>query len=358
MTYNFILTLITLILSLSLSFGGFYLYHRKLGAISSSTLRKELAFAPIYLCSIIFLPLLYAFSPIQNDFVRNFTLTELLVPLILTGVCYVISLFSQTSKFLNPALIFSATIAVFFLPNDFMIFNGVIPFWADRLVTIILWSVFSCFFSILNGIDGILPIYGSGYLITLAILSLSDAAPVFLGLAALSLLSVNGSFLIFNWAPAKISLTDNSSKVFGFLLGSLMIFGCSENLAPCFAIILTIFALELLQAVAKKLSMRSRYEKLSINTIYYQAHISGLPQEQVCYAVFKIQILFIILSCFQAYLPNNYSLPIASLFLAAWFLNKLKHWDEEKQTLKEINQEFVNDLRQNINEIKNNINRE
>ena len=64
------------------------------------------------------------------------------------------------------------------------------------------------------------------------------------------------------------------------------------------------------------------------------------------------------MGCFQAYLPNAYSLPIVSIILAAWFLERLKNWNEPKQNLKEINQEFMDDLRQNINEIKNKINRE
>ena len=358
MTYQLILTIITLFVGFSLSFVSFYLYSKKIKTVSSNVLKKELAFAPIYLCCVVFLSLLYLITPIEDDFIHDFRATETFIPLLLAGICYTLSLFSKTAKFLDIALIFSVAVSISFLPQDFLMFNGIVPFWADRILIFILWSVFSCFYFILNGIDGILATFNSAYLLTLVILCFLDAAPLFYGLAGLSLLTINGSFMIFNWCPAKIKLTDNSCKIFGFILGALMVFGSSENLAPCFSIILTLFALELLQSLAKKLSLRDRYNKLSSNTIYYQAHIRGLAPQQVCFAIIKIQLLFIILSCFQAYLPNATSLPIASLFLAAWFLNKLQHWDEPNQNIKEINQEFMNDLRQNINDFKNTINRD
>ena len=358
MTNEFILTLVTLIAGISFGFTGFYVYKQKAQTLSSAFLKKELAFAPIYISSVIILSLLYFITPKEDDFIHDFSALELFVPLLLAGICYVLTLFTQTAKFINIFIIAAISISVYFLPPDFLMFKGYLPLWADRLAIILLWSVFSCFYYILNGVDGILPIFSASYLICLIILSLFDAAPAFYGLTGLALLCINGSFLAYNWFPAKITLSNNSCKIFGFMLGGIMTFAGSENLAPCFAIILTIFALELLQSIFKKLSLRNRYADLNTNTICYQAHISGLTPNQVCFAIFKVQILFIILGCFQAYLPNNYSLPIASLFLAAWFLNKLKNWDEPTQSLKEINQEFVSDLRQNINDIKNSLNRD
>ena len=358
MTYTLILTITTLLLGFCLSFAGFYIYKEKAKTVLSSVLKKELAFAPIYISAAIMLTLLYFITPLSDDFIHDFGAGELFVPLFLTGICYLISLFPSSAKFLNLAIILSVSGAVFLLPTDFLLFKGHLPFWADRLALIVLWSIFSCFYGIFNGIDGILPIQSLSYLLTLMILAVLGAAPLFLGLAALSLLTATCSFLSYNWFPSKINLSDNSCKIFGYLLGSLMVLGCSENLAPCFAIVLTIFALELVQSLCKKLSGRERYKKLNTNTICYQAHIKGLNPEQVCLSFFKIEILFIMLGCFQAYLPNNYSLPIASLFLAAWFLNKLKHWDDPELSLKEINQEFMSDLRQNIKNIKNTINRD
>lgn len=358
MTNEFILIFLTLIIGFTAGFVSFYIYAQKVQTISSAALKKELAFAPIYLSSWLIFALLYWITPLENDFIHDFKISLFLVPLTLTGMSYVLSLIKPNAFYINIAIIISAAISVFFLPAEFLMFKGYLPFWADRLVIIALWSTFSCFYYILKSVDGLLPIYNLSFLSTFFILSLLDAAPLFLGLLALGFLSVNTSFLIFNWFPAKISLTENSEKIFGFMLGGLMIFGCSENLAPCFAITLSVFALELIQSLIKKLSLRERYTNLSNNTICYQAHISGLTPDQVCASIAKVQILFIILSCFQVYLPNDYSLPIISIFLAAWFLDKLKNWNTPKQNLKEINQEFVKDLRQNIYNIKNKINRD
>lgn len=358
MTNEFILTLITLITGISFSFAGFYIYALKTQTLASAFLKKELAFAPIYISSVAILSLLYVITPKKDDFIHDFSALELFVPLLLGGICYILTLFAKTAKLINIFIIAAISISVYFLPTDFLMFKGYLPLWADRLTIILLWSVFSCFYYILNGVNGILPIFNSSYLICLIILALFDAAPMFYGLISLALLCINGSFMVYNWFPARITLSNNSCKIFGFILGGIITFASSENLAPCFSIVLTLFAVELLQSIFKKLSLRDRYAELSNNTICYQAHIKGLTPDKVCFAIFKIQILFIILGCFQAYLPNNYSLPIASLILAAWFLNKLKNWDKPTQSLKEINQEFVKDLRQNINEIRNTLNRD
>ncbi len=358
MGYEIIKAIIILITGLALSFVSFYIYAEKAKTIISSSLKKELAFAPLYVSSIILLTLTYFIIPTDNDFIHTFSPLELFVPLILTGICYAVSLFPQTAKFLDVAIILSASIASIFLPTDFLMFNGYLPLWADRLAIIMLWSIFSCFYYVLNGIDGILPIFNSSYFAMLILLSVFDAAPLLYGMIGLSLFTVNTGFMVVNWFPAKISLSNNSCKIFGFMIGSIIVFCSTENLAPCFAVILTIFVLELLQSLIKKFSLRERYADLETNTICYQAHIKGLTPEQVCFSISKIEIIFIIMGCFQAYLPNAYSLPIVSIILAAWFLERLKNWNEPKQNLKEINQEFMDDLRQNINEIKNKINRE
>lgn len=358
MTNVFILTLTILVVGFSLSVLSYYVYSQKAQIIESTYLKKELAFAPLYFCSIILLVLTYFLSPIENDFIHDFQATELFVPILLSGICYTICFFPKISRFLDIALIVSVAVSCLFLPHDFLLFKGNLPLWADRLSIIALWSIFSCFYYILNGVDGILPLFNSSIFVVLMILSLFDAAPIFYGLSALSLLTVNISFLNLNWFPARLSLTNNSCKIFGFLIGGIIIFASTENLAPCFSIILSIFVLELLQSFVKKMTLYTRYTDLTDNTIYYQANISGLTAKQICFYIFKIQILFIILASFQAYLPNDFSLPIASLLLAAWFLNKLKQWNTPRQSIKEINQEFIDNIRQNINDFKDTINRD
>ena len=44
--------------------------------------------------------------------------------------------------------------------------------------------------------------------------------------------------------------------------------------------------------------------------------------------------------------------------VTVWFLNKIKDWDIPRQTLKEMNKSFIDDVRANIDEVKRYIDRD
>ncbi len=347
-----ILTLGTIIISFLASFSGFLIYLKKPLPEQYSFLEKNLAFAPFYLICAFLFCLIYLLVPTENDFINNISFAAVIIPMILAGIVYVFSLFQKTAKFTSLALLAAVAVSTFLLPEEFLLFKGNLPFWLDRLAIIAVWFIFSNFFYILNGIDGFLgsaAICVSGAFIVLGLL---DAMPFFFTLTALCLTTVTAAFLIFNWFPSRLSFTTGSCRVLGFILGWLLTFTSSEGLAPCNLILITVFVLELLQAAFKKISLRDRYNSLTVNTTYYQANISGLSPSQVCIFLFKLQTIFIILACFQLYMPNAYSLPALSLILGAWFLTKLKNWQTPDRSLSELNKDIIEDLRRNIDDIK------
>lgn len=353
MEFRLILALSTIIVSFTASFGGFIFYLKKPLPEHNAFLEKNLAFAPFYLTCLAVFCLLYVLTPIANDFIFEINIFSVLIPLILGGGIYLCSLFQKTAK-LTPAAIFIAVaVSVFLLPPEFLLFKGYLPFWLDRIVIIIFWSLFSNFYYILNGIDGLAASNTFSITMGFIVFGLLDAIPLYYALAALCLTAVSGSFLIFNWYPSRLNFTADSCKVLGFILGWLLIFSSTEGLAPCNFILITFFILELLQALIKKISLRDRYNSLTANTTYYQANISGLSPTEICTFVLKFQILFIIFACFQLYTPNSYSLPFLSLIVGTWFLSKLKNWQTPNKGLHELNKDFMEDIRQNIEDIKN-----
>ncbi len=336
------------------SFFGLYIYTQKKNLLTDELLQKGLAFAPIYVSLYLFFLISYAISPIENDFIFDLSFYEVFIPLTLGGIIYALSLFKNTAKYMLPALIFGIVLSSLLLPTDYLLLKGLLPLWADRICLMLFWFVLSYFYYIINGIEGIFPSYNLMFGLGLFAIALLNAGPIFYGFVGLSLVATNSSFMIFNWFPAKIKISKPACQAYGFILGWVCCFGGTENLSPCFVILLSLYIAELFTAGIKKISLREKYADLTGNTVYYQANLSGLSQENVCFSVMKILVIFIILSCFQVYISNMVSLPIISLVLAGWFLNKLQNWQTPQPSLKELNKNLID----GISKIKNEIGRE
>ena len=102
------------------------------------------------------------------------------------------------------------------LPADQLIFQGVLPFWADRAAAAFLWLWFLNLYNFMDGIDGIT---GVETLCLSAGLILLGFAPVPAAVTA----GAAAGFLIWNWHPAKIFLGDSGSVPLGYLLGWLLL---------------------------------------------------------------------------------------------------------------------------------------
>lgn len=109
------------------------------------------------------------------------------------------------------------------LPADDLVFQGVLPFWADRLITALGWLWFINLYNFMDGIDGITGVetasLGLGIAVVAALAGiLTGAVPLALVCAAAGL-----GFLVWNWHPARIFLGDVGSIPLGLLLGGLLV---------------------------------------------------------------------------------------------------------------------------------------
>ncbi|MBI2240877.1 MAG: glycosyltransferase family 4 protein [Magnetospirillum gryphiswaldense] len=104
------------------------------------------------------------------------------------------------------------------LPGDALVFQGMLPLWADRLLTLLGWLWFVNLYNFMDGIDGITGVE------TLS-LGLGIALVGGMGLTAPALVvaAVAAAFLLFNWHPAKLFLGDSGSVPFGYVLGGLLV---------------------------------------------------------------------------------------------------------------------------------------
>ena len=132
-------------------------------------------------------------------------------------------------KALNPALRLAvhigATIAaIAALPRDALVFQGVLPFLADRLLAGLALVWFLNLYNFMDGIDGIAAAetvaIAAGYLAVTHAAGGADEALYGLALAAAG---ASLGFLVWNWAPARIFMGDVGSVPLGFLMGTMML---------------------------------------------------------------------------------------------------------------------------------------
>lgn len=352
MEIEFIITIAAFCASFVVSFIGLKAVSMDLTSFVPDYNYRKDTFLPVYATSFVAFLVLFALNKITYDFIFSISWLEIISVFAIAIGIYVTSLFKKTNRFTILALSLGVILCSLLLPHEFLLFQGSLPLWGDRALVILIWIAFSWCYQYLNGIDGLVSMQSLFIAVGIFILSLLGAVPNLVGNFSAVLIGAIGSLLIFNWYPAKLLLKTGACIAIGFLLGWMLLL-CSQEGSSGSGLIFSMFLIvEVLFAIVKKFSLNPQYANIVANTTYYQTNISGLSPEAVCQNISKILTILLIFGCFQIYSPNNYSLPLASFVLTIWFLSRLKNWQEPNKTLKEINTDVINDLKENVEDIK------
>ncbi len=123
------------------------------------------------------------------------------------------------------AQIAAVALALIFLPQEGLVFQGLLPPVVDTIVAAILWLWFINLYNFMDGMDGIT---GSQTIFICLGIALIAFCGHRLGLESWAYLAVILSaaslgFLLWNWHPARLFLGDVGSIGLGFLLGWMLL---------------------------------------------------------------------------------------------------------------------------------------
>lgn len=315
-------------------------------------------FLPIWASSLFGISVVYFFLPVHYDIVFPISFWNVIAAFLGASAIYAISLYAKTAKLVAPVIFIAAFAGLFFIPSDFLLFEGVLPFFLDRFCILLIWGGIGFCWKYFNGIDGVLGLENASLYIGICLLGILGGISTLVGNFGFAFLGVAAAFLIFNWYPARIILKPGGAQAWGFLTAWLLLQGSQEGSSSCILIFLLYPLVEMLWAVGLKLSLRPRYKNLVSNMNYYQANVAGLAPNLVCSMIIRLQFILLLFGCFQLYAPNAVSLPILSLIISVWFINRIKNWQEEPQTLKELNHNFIRDIKDNVEDVKKQIKKE
>ena len=315
------------------------------------TLSFSYAMLPMpYIYVIYALGSISAFFLLDNsDFIETLTIGRMLTPLILAPVIYL------ACVFLNARSAFIITIGCIALTvwmqpigegNAFQ----ELPVWLLRLIIIIMASIF-CWESLLNNfIPHTLLIPQIVILSGLSIMTFFGATPVYIALCAAVLIGALSGYLSINFYEVKIEIDNASAVAITYMLCSLLLFNIGELCFPSCIILTAIFWAELIVAICRKWLI-VRNGSLIENTNCYLA-AQNLTVMELTVNMIKVCGIITFIAWFQLYAVNSYSLIIISLFIAIWLGNSMYLPNGGKRTLKEINQDFIADLKQGIADTK------
>lgn len=358
MNTSYLIITLTFLSCFFVAYLWFAAISRNLSTFSFSSRLMKDVFTPIWTTSLLGVTALYFLLPNHYDQIFKISYLNITGIYLAAALIYLGFSYKKTARFSYLYLLAGTLLGTALLPSSFLMFEGLLPFWLDRLAIIFLWTAFAWCYKYLNGIDAIIGIQTITPLFGMTILAFIGAIPVLTGSFCAVMIAVMTAFLIYNWYPAQLLLTSAGCQALGFLSAWFFISGAQEGAGSCILIFNLYYIIEILWALLKKLSRKSRYQNVTGNTFYYQTNVSGLSPAIIAENIFKLEALLIIFGGFQVYAPNNYSLAIISVILVLWFLNHLRNWQHPERSLSEINREVIKELKENVDDFKKNIDKD
>lgn len=178
----------------------------------------------------------------------------------------------------------AAALGTLLLPETTLVFQGWLPLWADRAVTLIGWVWFINLYNFMDGIDGITGVetasIGTGLLAVSLLLPAAATLPY--GLFGMTAAGAALGFLVFNWHPAKLFLGDVGSVPLGYLLGFALILLAGDGAFAAALILPAYYLLDATFTLLKRLVQGKPVGQAHREHFYQQAaHTGGLRHSQI-----------------------------------------------------------------------------
>ncbi|MBR1605752.1 MAG: hypothetical protein IJ660_06580 [Alphaproteobacteria bacterium] len=269
--------------------------------------------------------------PDQNDFLVPVSLW--IVPAVFASALILrIGLRPNPNNILNLLLLtVLCSVNVFLLPNDFSLTHGLLPVYAEKGILVFCWILFSWFYNILNGVDGILPLQSLSITIGFILMYIIGIMPeLYCGwnsVFAVILLS----FAFFNNYPASLSLATRDCRILGFFIGWLILLAAIEGNLSCALILSMYYIYEVIIATIKKLSFQKQFKILEENTFYNYLNTLGANPKNICELIARINLVLMLLAGFQIYAPNEYTLVLIAFFAVFWMTFRVLSPQNEQQ---------------------------
>lgn len=290
------------------------------------------------------------FSWSGADFISNISLSSFIAPAIILFVLTLITL-APLKQWFQLGLLFICCIGIVFGFDLCIVFSGSFPHTVNSFLTALCWFSICCFPQILNINSGLISIQTLTLSLGGLLLYFIDALPLALGFLSACIAACSLAFLISGRQNMNLQLSDQMSNLLGFLLGWLVIYASLESAGSCFLVFAIYPLIEIVFSLCQKLTFLPHFAIIKNNTLYMRITDSEMTPSIINRHLFRISAICILFGSFQAFSPNNYSIPLFCFLVVLWQLYRIYNWREISYSLKETNQKFIRDVKENLQEI-------
>ncbi|MBQ8482047.1 MAG: hypothetical protein IJ532_05885 [Alphaproteobacteria bacterium] len=332
-------------------FAGMYIGYKPQSDKYAQTLKFSYLMLPLpYIYVFYAVCAIFAFFRLNNnDFIEDLTFWRVIVPLISAPIIYgACTVLSERRALL--ITIVCVALTVWLQPVGEGNSYPALPIWLLQIIILILAFVY-CWGAMLNNfLPHTLLIPQITLLLGLAGMAFLGAAPLYIALCAGALLGALGGYLSINFYDVKIEIDNAAAITLSYMVCSLVLMNIGEMGLPSCAILTCVFWVELLTALWRYFFI-SRSGSLYESTNYYIA-AQRLTVKELVVSISKVSAVMMFLAWFQLYSVNNYSLVIVAFCVALWLNGSMGSMSGGKQTLREINQDVMENIKQGIQETK------
>ena len=295
---------------------------------------------PLFLIPLVGFITLFYWLPDKSDFVSGLKIYEPLAAFALSVVVF----FAAGAKNRKTEILALAAASVILaaLPSKtFLLFEGYLPFWLDRIIAAAIIFAFAFYYGFLNTVRGILPTQTISICAGLFVISVIGAIPILLGTYALVIAGIFAAFMAFNLV--KINLSDRTSSAIGLIIAWLLLKSSEEFSASCCLILLLPFAINFLWAICQKVNhlINGDSKHLYEYSAIYRLHMLNVSEITICKSYAPINFLMIIFAAMQTYAQNNFSFPIVGALFVVWYISKIQTVETPEELDKEAHEPMI-----------------
>lgn len=322
------------------------------GDVAASYLFKKDPFVYIFFLLLVFFGAIFFSTPYFHDIIVPPGFLWLGISFLFAGLIYFLFLL-ETDLLLDVAVFVFSVLSAFLFANKTALTDlAPVPWQLSALAIGLIIGLVTLGAKVLIGLSGVFSLVMATLSFGLFLVSCAGGAPLYLGLMALAISGIFTCVFRFNGWQLQLQINEGAVMSATFLFCMLLLCTANEFAAPS-ALILTLYIVaELLWSLFRQYVFRKKEPDLYFNSVYFSAFEKGTDLAVVYMLVLKICIVNIVLAVFQLYAQNAYTLPILALIIDFWFLSKISGIGQAEQSLKDVNEHFIQNIKSEIKDIK------
>lgn len=292
----------------------------------------------------------FYFIPHNFDFIAEFGAINLVAWFSLALIIYIVFLFEiDWLTFL--AIVVASITVTFLIPDNELIFHGYLPFWADRLAVVVILALMTFGTSLLNGMAGLYPMQMIIAGLGLTVMGFLGGLPIMIGFLGAFMAGVWLGYLHLNRYPADLFINDGAALSGGFILACILLQGAIEFAGSSMIVLCMYIVAELTFALVNRYFFHQDRANFQENTSYWNTFNEGVEIRAMTFGIFRIMVINLILSLFQLYIPNSYSMLIFAFIVDLWLMNIMYRASGGTITFKQANKEFLENIKKSFADI-------